>query len=423
MHKRPNMNILFVHQSFPGQYRHIVRALAQRDDVQVVALAIEAPSEPVPKSVTYARYQPQRGSSLELHPWCQDYESKVIRGEACAKAALALKHQGFMPDVICAHPGWGEALFLKDVWPSSPILSYQEFYYQAEGFDTGFDPEFNNDQTDTRILEIHSRIRAKTANTLINLQAADWCVTPTFFQKSTFPKEWHSKISVIHDGINTTIASPERPAKRLEIGSAVLSESDLIVTFVNRRIEPYRGAHTFLRAIPLIQSACPDAQIVVVGETTGTSYGSPCPKGEWKDYLLAPIHNQIDHSRVHFTGALPYGTFLDLIRISSVHAYLTYPFVLSWSLLEAMSFGKAVVGSKTAPVQEMITDGINGLLVDFFSPKAVAESVIELLKDVKLRAALGAAARKKIVTEYSLEQCLPRQLELISLVANKVVGS
>jgi len=411
------MNILFVHQSFPGQYRHIMQALTKQAGTKLVALAIEAPSEPIPSSVTYVRYQPGRGSSREIHPWCQDFESKIIRGEACAKAALHIKTQGFTPDIICAHPGWGEALFLKDVWPEAPLLSYQEFYYQANGFDTGFDPEFEQRDSENRSLEIQSRIRAKTANTLLNLQASTWCVTPTHFQKSTFPNEWQSKISVIHDGIDTRAASPERPAKRLSIGSTSLDPSRPIVTFVNRRIEPYRGAHTFLRAIPEIQRAHPDCQVVIVGETKGTSYGSACPQGEWKDYLLQPIENQIDKDRLHFTGALPYGSFLDLIRISSVHVYLTYPFVLSWSLLEAMSFGKAVVGSNTTPVMEMIKHEHNGLIVDFFSPQAVAAAVVRLLQEPETRAALGEEARRLMVSQYDISQCVPEQLSLIRLVA------
>lgn len=409
------MNFLFVHQNFPGQYRHIVRSLAAQGTHQLVALGICEVAEAIPKEVRYLRYAVSRGNTPGLHPLLLETESKLIRGEACASAALALKQQGFVPDLICGHPGWGELLFLKDLWPQAPLLSYQEFYYQPTGFDADFDPELQPPSD----LASRARTRMKNANVLINLQASDWSVTPTSFQRSSFPPLWQPRISVIHDGINTEVVRPDSHTPPLILPDGTqLRPGEPIVTFVNRRLEPYRGCHSFIRAIPELQRLAPEARVVVVGEQTGVSYGRACPTGEWKDAFLSEIEGRHDPGRVHFTGSLPYPTFLHLLRLSAAHVYLTYPFVMSWSLLEAMSSGCAVVGSATAPVMEVIKDGRNGLLVDFFKPNDLAAAVTELLTNRERALALGVAARDTVLRHYSLADCLPRQLALMQLVAS-----
>ena len=230
-------------------------------------------------------------------------------------------------------------------------------------------------------------------------------------------------MSTIHDGIDVALAAPQpSPAPLTLADGTLLQKGEPIITFVNRSLEPYRGCHTFLRAIPALQSLVPDARIVIVGSTTGVSYGAVCPKGEWRERFLGEIEGQYDPSRVHFTGTLPYEHFLPLLRLSACHVYLTYPFVLSWSLLEAMSCACPVVGSATAPVQEVIRDGHNGVLVDFFSPSALAEAMADLLKSPERAAALGRAARETVLKDYSLDVCLPRQLQLINLVASRSIG-
>lgn len=413
------MKILFVHQNFPGQYSHIVRALARQGSHQLVALGIEALSGPMPRGLTYVRYPLQRGTTPGIHPWIQDIETKTIRAEACANAAHDLKSQGFSPDLICGHPGWGEVLFLRDLWPEVPILTYQEFYYQLHGFDSDFDPELQG-SPDWRA---GARIRLKVLNQQLSLQASSWCVAPTAFQRSSFPAAWQPRISVIHDGIDTNVIQPDPDPAPLTLPDGTeLRAGDPIVTFVNRRLEPYRGCHTMIRAIPDLQRLAPDARLVIVGDTTGVSYGAACAHGEWKDHFLAEIEGRYDPARVHFTGRLPYASFLRLFQLSAAHVYLTYPFVLSWSLLEAMASGCAVVGSDTAPVREVIRDGHNGLLVDFFQPADLAAATAELLANRPLAQRLGEQARQTILSHYSLSHCLPHQLALMSLVASRALG-
>jgi len=383
-------------------------------------MGMQQPRSPLPKGVKHVIYGAARGNGQDVHPLALETESKVIRAEACAAAAEQLKHQGFRPDIICGHPGWGELLFLPYVWPGVPILMYQEFYYQVHGFDYDFDPEFQAELSWQKC----AKAQMKNANTLLNLEAASWNVSPTSFQRSSFPERFHQRISVIHDGIDAG-AAPAKANAGLSLtlrDGQELRQGEPIVTFVNRTIEPYRGCHSFFRAIPQIQALQPNARIVIVGAEQGVSYGSVCPEGEWKDRFMAEIEGSYNPAQLHFAGSLDYNAFLTLLKLSQAHVYLTYPFVLSWSLLEAMSTACAIVGSATAPVKEVIQDGHNGLLVDFFSPNAIAEAVDQLLSDRKLAKKLGDQARADALARYSLERCLPRQLELIDLVASRALG-
>lgn len=408
-------NVLFVHQNFPGQYRHILQALSREEASRLVALGVEPLKELIPEKIQAFRYGIKRGNTPGIHEWALETETKVIRAEACARAAYELKQKGFRPDLICAHPGWGESLFLNEIWPAAKILHYQEFYYRSCGFDLDFDPSLQGENS----WQKSAKGVMKNAAVQLALEASSWNVCPTAFQRSTFPEHWQESISVIHDGIDTNHAHPNPSVLPLKLPDTTkLRRGEPIITFVNRSLEPYRGCHTFIRSIPELQRRCPKARIVIVGRETGVSYGAVCPQGEWKDLFLEEIKGQYNPARVHFTGPLPYGDFLHLLQLSQAHVYLTYPFVLSWSLLEAMSTQCAIVGSATPPVQEVIQHGHNGLLVDFFDPQALAESVAELLHNRSRAEDLGRNARATILRNYSLEQCVPRHLALMDLVAS-----
>lgn len=404
------MNILLIHQNFPGQYKHIAAALVARGDT-VTALCIE--NNPAPPGVRVLRYTPKRGNTPNVHPWLLDTETKVIRGEACFQAAQQLRAQGYLPDLICAHPGWGEALFIKEIWPHVPLLSYFEFYYHAHGRDVGFDPEFPADPHDT------PRLITKNLANLMNLEHCDAGLSPTHWQKSTHPATYQPKIRVIHDGIDTTVITPN-PATQINLQEKALAlrPGDEVVTFVNRNLEPYRGYHQFIRAIPDIQRRRPHAHILIVG-SDGVSYGSQPPTGTtWRAHFLNEVKDDIDFQRVDFVGAIPYAAFIGLLQISAVHVYLTYPFVLSWSMLEAMSAGGLIVGSQTPPVEEVITHGDNGLLVDFFSPPQIADQVVQALAAPEDFRAIRQRARQTVIDRYDLQRiCLPQHLATIDEIA------
>lgn len=400
------MNILFVHQNFPGQYKHLAPALAQLGH-QVTALGMaERPTQP---GVRYVRYGVQRGSGKATHPFALDFETKVIRGEACLRAAVQLARQGFTPDLICAHPGWGEPLFLKELWPQATQLHYLEFYYRSTGQDVGFDPEFGAPDLGSR-----ARLVAKNANNLLNMSVMDAGTCPTQWQFSTLPTEYQSKVQIIHDGIDTQTARPD-PLATVTLSDdqnrqVTLTRQDPIITYVGRNLEPFRGYHQFMRALPLIQREHPSAKAIIIGGD-GVSYGAPPERGSWKAQFLEEVIGQLDMSRVHFVGKLPYSTFIQTLQCSTVHTYLTYPFVLSWSLLEAMSTGACVVASDTAPVREVIRHGENGWLVDFFEPEALARQILQCLAKPAGQADIQRAARETVVSRYDLmTHCLPQQL-------------
>lgn len=400
------MKILLVHNNFPGQFKHLVRRLITEPSNEVVAFTMnDFKGEDRLKVVSY---RPSKGTARDIHPWAADMETKVIRAEAAFMAARNLHDNGFIPDVIFAHPGWGESLFLKEVWPSSRLLIYCEFYYSAQGRDVGFDPEFPSiNSSDV------CRIRMKNANNIMHFDIADGGISPTVWQKSAFPEPFRSKIDVVHDGVDTKSLRPD-PNVKLRINDEVFSKQQEIITFVNRNLEPYRGYHVFMRALPELMKLRPNARFLVVGGE-GVSYGAAPPTGTtWKQIFLDEVKDDIDLSRLYFLGNLPYTHFVSLLQLSTVHVYLTYPFVLSWSLLEAMACGCAIVASDTEPVREVIEHGKNGMLVPFFDSQKLAQQVSDLVEDPALREELSKSARRQVVEKYDLQEvCLPKLERLV----------
>jgi glycosyltransferase involved in cell wall biosynthesis len=352
------------------------------------------------------------GSTANIHPWVVDFESKIIRAEGCFRAALKLKAQGFTPDVIIAHSGWGESLFLKEVWPDAKLGIYCEFFYHPQGADVDFDAEFlGSDEGDV------CKLRLKNLNNLLHFDVADAGISPTHWQASTFPEPFRSRIAVVHDGIDTHVVAPNRKASLTLNSNIVLTPQDEVITFVNRNLEPYRGYHIFMRALPEILKHRPRARVLIVGGDE-VSYGEQPPKGAtWKSIFASEARPQIsdaDWSRVHFLGTIPYNQFITMLQLSTLHVYLTYPFVLSWSLLEAMGVGCAIVASDTQPLHEAIQHDQTGRLVNFFDVSKLTNEVCALLDDPKSRARLGKNAREFAQANYDLKTvCLPRQLQWV----------
>lgn len=414
------MNVLFIHQNFPGQFKHLAPAMARRGH-NVVAMTMRKEQPAAWQGVRLVPYVGARASTQGMHPWLIDFEAKTIRGEACFRAALQLKAEGFTPDVIVAHPGWGESLFVKQAWPHARMGIYCEFYYKDAGADVGFDPEFPNADPDADAC----RLRLKNLNNLLHFETADAGLSPTRWQASTFPEPFAGRIAVFHDGIDTQVVKPRADVGIQLAPGRVLTRQDEVITFVNRNLEPYRGYHVFMRALPELLRRRPHAQVLIVGGDE-VSYGAPPSPAKygfktWKDVFAHEVRPRIpdaDWARVRFIGKLPYPQFVGLLQLSRVHVYLTYPFVLSWSLLEAMSVGGAIVASDTAPVREVIRHDETGRLVDFFDGAALVDQVDRLLDDAPARERLGRNARAQVQAEYDLHSvCLPGQVAWVESLA------
>jgi glycosyltransferase involved in cell wall biosynthesis len=397
------VKILFIHKDFPGQFRHIVRHLADTGN-QVVGIGQHCES-----GFESIRFYPYDASSFQslAHPLAQEFDLAVQVGRTVADLCHTLKESGFTPDVVVGHTGWGETLFVKDVWPAIPVLGYFEFYYHLHGSDIDFDPEFHPST------DVAMRLRTRNAINLMALDAADQGLTPTRWQQQRYPARYQDKISVVHEGIDTDMVSPN-PSARLHLaGGLSLGTGDLTITYCARNLEPYRGFHTFMRALPRILERLPKARVLIVGDDQ-VSYG-PAPEdgSSWRERLTAELDGSMNFDRVHFLGWLPYRSYLTVLQISTVHIYLTYPFILSWSLLEALSAGCLVVGSRTGPVEEVITDGTNGYLVDFFDVEALATRIVEAV-ETNDRHRLRTAARTSVVKRFDLSRVsLPRYLETL----------
>jgi glycosyltransferase involved in cell wall biosynthesis len=409
------MRVLFIHQNFPGQFKHVAPALAAQGH-EVVALGINKPAYPTPgvKVLLHRPRAPNPESAKAAPDELKELQAKTIRGHSVARALTRLRQEGFIPALICVHSGWGEAFFIKDVFPDVPLLVYAEYFYRSSGGDSDFDPEFSR-----KTLESLERLRLKNTHLIHGLLAADRGLSPTRFQRDCHPEVLRDKIEVIHDGIDTKRFVPDaRAIVSLRKAGLTLRPKDEVVTFVARELEPYRGYHSFMRALPELLALRPNAQIVIVGGH-GVSYGAPPPVGTtWKDLFLNEVAGRIDRKRVHFVGKLPHALLTQLMQVSTAHVYLTYPFVVSWSLMEAMSIGCLVVGSRTAPVQEVVEHGRTGLLVDFFDLSEIASTVADALERRTELQDLRKAARQHIVQHYDLKtRCLPAQLELLQRLA------
>ena len=396
------MRILFLHNNFPAQYRHVALTLAQ-DPNNIVVFGTKNREVTLP-GVNKVIFEPNREPHPSTHHYVRPLEGAVLHGQAVYKLAEQLKAKGFVPDVICGHSGWGPTLFVKDAFPNSSLICYFEWFYHARGTDADFDP------AEPLTVDDVARIRVKNSPILIDLYTCDRGLSPTNWQKSQFPPEFQDKISVLHDGVDTEFFQPN-PQAKLVLPNLDLSGVDEIVTYVARGMEPYRGFPQFIESLAYVQERRPNCHAVIVGADR-VCYGKSLPDGMgFKDFMLKKV--PLDLSRVHFTGTLPYGQYLKVIQASSVHVYLTRPFVLSWSMIEAMSTGCLVLGSDTGPVTEVIQDGENGLLVDFFSPQKIADRIDEVLDHPTKMAEIRVNARKTVLECYALADLLPKHIQLI----------
>jgi glycosyltransferase involved in cell wall biosynthesis len=408
---QPERTILFVHRDFPAQFQGLAGLFLRHPGTRVCAIRDGSRNTPLP-GILDAPYQGFGQAPPDLHPLARNLEAQIRRGAAVLETAKTLRQNGIVPDLVYAHPGWGEALFVRDVFPEARHICYCEHHYDPCRADAVFDPEYPLPQYQWPLARLQ-----KTAG-LLALEASHRGVSPMVWQRQGYPAGMREKIEVIHEGVDTDVVRPD-PAARLHLPGhgLTLAPGDEVVTYVARDLEPYRGFHVFMRALPHLLRLRPRCHVLVIGRDD-VSYGLRLPGGQTYRERYEPRH-PVDPGRVHFLGTLAYPDYLAALAVSACHVYLTYPFVLSWSCLEAMAAGCLLVGSDTEPVREVVADGINGLLVDFFDHEALAGKVAEALARGRELAPMRALARETVLTRYDRNRiCLPAHLRLAERVLN-----
>jgi glycosyltransferase involved in cell wall biosynthesis len=400
------MKYLFIHQNFPAQFLHLLRHLATQKQHELIFITESERNHLA--GVRKLIHRLGRQPTPNLHPHARDLELALIRGDAVARSARNLKSLGFVPDIIIGHHGWGEMLQVTDVWPGAPLLGYHEYYYNIEGYDVGFDPEFPIGE------DAPARIRVKNTVNLLALTNPGLGQTPTRFQLETYPVWARPKINLLEEGVHLDICKPDPEVRTrvVTLGGYKVKPSEKLVTYVVRDLEPYRGFHIIMRALPKLLAGRPDVRVILVGGDH-VSYGAKPSKGTWREHMLNELEGRFDASRVHFAGRVQYETFVKLLQRSDAHVYLTYPFVASWSLREAMAAGCAIVASDTAPVREFIQHRKTGLLAPFLEPDTVADRILEILEDTALNRRLRRAARVWAETHLDMDAYLQRYAALI----------
>jgi glycosyltransferase involved in cell wall biosynthesis len=388
------MNILFLHQNYPGQYREIVQRLAATGDHKIVFLT-QRKQVPQVTDHTIGIYKPAHTPKEDSWIYAKWFETAVGNGVGAAQACAQLKKQGFTPDLITGHANWGELLYTKEVWPTAPLIGFFEYYYIPKGGLVGFDPEFPERP------DIAPRLFTNNAPIYLTYERCEAAITATHWQKSVFPPSLQEKIRVNHEGIRTDKLIPDHDSEyTVEFGEHKFARGEEIVTYIARNFEPARGFHTMMRALPRLQALRPNMRIVMVG-ADDISYGMKLPKGEtFRGRLKKELGDSVDWSKVYFVGQIPYDKLMAIIKLSRCHIYLTAPFVLSWSMMEAMALEKTIVATNVAPVKEVMEDGKTGFMIDYFKPQELAERVADVLAHKNNYREVGIAARKKIVNEY-----------------------
>lgn len=396
--------VLFVHNNFPGQFRSLSEALVSRG---VRCMAIGASSSPGVDGVPIGRYALQRGTTPGAFPLAIRAEADLLRGYDALRVGHALKDAGFEPAVIVGHPGWGETVFLDELWPDAKRVMFAEFFYRGRGLDIDFDQEFLKTTEEAVV-----RGKAKNAVMALALTDADVIVTPTEFQASVLPPVFRPLVRVIHEGIDTHAIRPG-PAQAFELPDGrTIAPGTPVITHVNNHLEPLRGLHIFARALPRLMAEVPDAQVLVFGADAKRPYGGSPPDGRtWREVVFEGL--EVDPSRLHFLGRAPHEQMLAALRLSTAHVYYSYPFVLSWSLIEAMASGCYIIGSDTPPLHDAIEDRVNGRLLPFFDVDALTNAMIDACRDPQASAPLRTAARETAVAKFSQADGLSAWVDLL----------
>ncbi|MEL7167583.1 MAG: glycosyltransferase family 4 protein [Pseudomonadota bacterium] len=403
------MKFLFVHQNMPGQYRHLVEWLMAQGGHEVVFLTQRLNPFEVP-GIQKVQYKTHHKAPEKAYGLAKTWENAAGNGFGAVQALQKIVDDGFFPDIVIGHVGWGEMSFFREVLPETPIIGFFEYFYSDKGGPVGFDPESPTNAHTPYLMAAHNTVP------LYNIEQVTLGHAPTFWQRDRFPTSFHAKMYVCHDGIRTDLLGPN-PDASLTLGrlDTPLTRADEVVTYMARNLETTRGFHQFMRAVPHIQKARPGARIIVIGGNE-TSYGSDNKHpGGLRGQMEQEVGHLIDWNRLHFLGRVSYEDYQKIIQVSSCHIYLTMPFVLSWSMLECMAMQATIVASDVAPVREAMTHGETGLLVDFFDPEGLARQVADVLENPDAYAHIGPAARQHVIDTYDFQTvCLPEHLRQIN---------
>lgn len=403
------MNILFVHQNYPGQYRESMPRLAATGEHKIVFLT-QRKDSPKPADHTVGVYKPAHEPKPDTWAFSKWFETTVGNGVGCAQACNSLKKQGFKPDIITGHASWGELIYTKDVWPDVPLVGYFEYYFIPKGGLVGYDPEYPEKP------DIAPRLHTNNAANFLTYVRCESALTASQWQKSVFPAMLHDKMDVCHEGIRTERLLPDHDSNgSLTFGKTILRRGDEIVTYIARNLEPARGFHTMMRSLPRLQALRPKAHVAIIG-SDGISYGAKLPDGQtFRGLLTKEMGDSVDWSRVHFLGRLPYSQLIALLKLSNCHVYLTAPFVISWSMMESMALEKTIVATDVDPVKEVLEDGRTAFLTSYFKPLDLAERIADVLAHPDNYRSIGQAARRKVVADYDfLSKCFPQFIGLLN---------
>lgn len=398
--------VLFVHNNFPAQFRALAEALVQRG---IPCAAVGSNTAPGVQGVRIARYTLPRGTGKDVFRLAVRAEADLIRARSAYDAAAALKAQGFDPAVIVAHPGWGETVLLRELFPEARQVLFAEFFYHGRNSDIDFDNEFLPVTEEALLIG-----KAKSAVAALAFSEADAIVSPTRFQASRLPRRLTDGVRIIHEGVDVDAIRPGMAQPFALDDGRVLTPGTPVITHINNQMEPLRGLHIFARALPALLEAVPDAEVLVIGQAGTRGYGGTAPDDlTWKEVCFRGVEDRIDPARVHFLGKVPHPRMLAALQLSTAHVYYSYPFVLSWSLAEAMASGCYVIGSDTEPLRDAIEDGVNGRLLPFFDAGALAQAMIAACRDPAASAPLRAAARRTAEAMFSRTKGLAAWLDVL----------
>lgn len=394
------MHVLFIHQNFPAQFGHIAAYLVQRKGFRSTFVSQQPPGND--GGVERIQYQIRGGATQQTHYCSRSFENAIWHSHGVFEALQA--RPDIKPDLVVGHSGFLSTAFLRELY-DCPIVNYFEYYYHTRGTDMDYRPDFPYPALN------HLRARARNAGLLMDLEECDAGYSPTRWQRGLMPRTYRHKLRTIFDGVDTNLWRPQ-PGLPRSVGERALPDDVRIVTYVSRGMESIRGFDIFMKVAKLLCQRRRDVVFVVVGEDR-VCYGGDLEftgGQSFKEWVLA--RDDYDLSRFIFTGLMPIPALAQLFSISDLHVYLTVPFVLSWSLMDALACGATVLASNTAPVREMIEHDRNGLLVDFFDVEGLADAAERVLDAPDEYRRLGQAGADMIRQRYSLEVCLPRMLDL-----------